>query len=115
MRRRILKMMIACLVAMGVMFGVPMTIITWDWFSTSTQQDLAERLKRMSEHVLAEESAGRAVQPRDLDLDEFRLLVPPNGRLTSLTAPPTPARRTAIGWARGRSGWRSRVRRSRSR
>lgn len=91
MRRRILKMMIACLVAMGVMFGVPMTIITWDWFSTSTQQDLAERLKRMSEHVLAEESAGRAVQPRDLDLDEFRLLVPPNGRLTLAYRTPDPS------------------------
>lgn len=90
MRRRILKMMIASLVAMGVMFGVPMTIITWDWFSTSTHQDLAERLKRMSEHVLAEESAGRAVQPRDLDLDEFRLLVPPNGRLTLAYRIPDP-------------------------
>ncbi|WP_375002307.1 ATP-binding protein [Gordonia sp. PS3] len=82
MRRRILKMMIASLVAMGVMFGVPMTIITWDWFSTSAHQDLSERLKRMSEHVLAEEAAGRAVSPHDLDLEQFRLLVPPNGRLT---------------------------------
>lgn len=75
-------MMIASLVAMGVMFGAPMTVIAWDWFSTSTHQDLSQRLTRMSEHVLAEEAAGRAVEPRDLDLDEFRLLVPSNGRLT---------------------------------
>ena len=82
MRRRILKMMIASLVAMGVMFGVPMTIITWDWFATTAHQDLSQRLKRMSEHVLAEEAAGRAVAPADLDLEQFRLLLPPNGRLT---------------------------------
>ncbi|WP_424325627.1 sensor histidine kinase [Gordonia sp. (in: high G+C Gram-positive bacteria)] len=82
MRRRILKMMIASLVAMGVMFGVPMTIITWDWFATTSHQDLSRRLKRMSEHVLAEEAAGRAVPAQELNLEQFRLLVPRNGRLT---------------------------------
>ncbi|WP_066165750.1 HAMP domain-containing sensor histidine kinase [Gordonia hydrophobica] len=91
MRRRILKMMIASLLAMGVMFGAPMTIITWDWFSTSTHQDLTQRLTRMSEHVLAEEAAGRAVEPRDLDLEEFRLLVPANGRLTLTYRTPDPS------------------------
>ncbi|EGD56627.1 HAMP domain-containing sensor histidine kinase [Gordonia neofelifaecis] len=90
MRHRILKMMIASLVAMGVMFGVPMTIITWDWFATSAHQDLSQRLKRMSEHVLAEEAAGRAVQPHDLDLEQFRLLVPSNGRLTLTYRVPDP-------------------------
>lgn len=75
-------MMIASLVAMGIMFGVPMTVITWDWFSTTAHQDLSRRLKRMSEHVLAEEAAGRPVPAHDLDLEQFRLLVPPNGRLT---------------------------------
>lgn len=92
-------MMIASLVAMGVMFGAPMTVITWDWFATSTHQDLSQRLTRMSEHVLAEESAGRAVEPSDLDLDEFRLLVPANGRLTLSYRTPDPS--AALGYRLG--------------
>ncbi|WP_026919197.1 HAMP domain-containing sensor histidine kinase [Gordonia shandongensis] len=92
MRRRILKMMIASVVAVGVMFGVPSTIIAWDWFSTQAHQDLAQRLKRVSEHVLAEESEGRSVRLTHLDLEDFRLLLPSNGRLTLTYSQPSATR-----------------------
>ncbi|WP_132993899.1 sensor histidine kinase [Gordonia zhaorongruii] len=81
MRRRILRMMIATLVAVGVLLGVPLTVLSWQWMSQDAQQSLAKSLKRMSEFVIAEESEGRPVDPTALDLEQFRLLVPAGGRL----------------------------------
>ncbi|MDR2279856.1 MAG: HAMP domain-containing histidine kinase [Gordonia sp. (in: high G+C Gram-positive bacteria)] len=86
MRRRILKMMIATLAAMGILLGVPMTALTWQWMSQEARDNLSQSLKRMSEHVIAEEAAGRGVPPEQLDLDQFRLLIPAEGRLTLTTS-----------------------------
>lgn len=74
--------MIAALLAMAILLGVPLTVVTWSWISRSAHEDLSGRLKTMSEFVLAEEAAGRLPGPADLDLDEFALLLPPNGTLT---------------------------------
>lgn len=82
MRRRILKTMIVSLLAMAVLLGVPLTVVTWSWISTTAHEDLSKRLKTMYEHVLAEEAAGRVAGPDAVDLEQFRLLVPPSGNLT---------------------------------
>ncbi|MFM9377775.1 ATP-binding protein [Gordonia sp. VNK21] len=82
MRQRILKTMIASLMAMIVLLGVPLTALTWVWISESARQDLSTRLLTVSEHVLSEEAAGRLAGPEDLDLEQFHLLLPRNGRLT---------------------------------
>ncbi|WP_454162775.1 ATP-binding protein [Gordonia iterans] len=86
MRGRLLRTMIASLLAMAVLLGVPLTIGTWAWISATANADLADRLKTMSEYVLAEEAAGQLAGPQDLHLDQFRLLVPPQGNLR-LTGP----------------------------
>lgn len=86
MRERILRTLIASLLAMGVLLGAPLTVVTWSWISNTAHGDLSERLKTMSEYVLAEEAAGRLSGPGDLQLDQFRLLLPPRGNLT-LTGP----------------------------
>ncbi len=86
MRGRILKTMIASLLAMTVLLGVPLTVATWAWIAASARQDLGDRLKTMSEYVLAEEAAGRIAGPDELGLQQFVLLVPARGTLT-LTGP----------------------------
>ncbi|GAA3961674.1 ATP-binding protein [Gordonia caeni] len=86
MRQRILRTMIAVLLAMAILLGVPLGVVTWSWISRNAHEDLSGRLKSMSEFVLAEEAAGRLAGPESLDLDEFRLLLPPNGSL-ALTGP----------------------------
>ena len=74
--------MIAALVAMGVLLGVPLVILTWTWIGDSADRNLSGRLKTMSEYVLGEEAEGRLAGPDDLELDQFRLLLPPHGNLT---------------------------------
>lgn len=74
--------MLAGLVAMGILLGVPLTVGTWLWIGQNARDDLAGRLKTMSEYVLAEEAAGRMVGPHALALDDFALLVPAGGTLT---------------------------------
>ncbi|MFT4085785.1 MAG: HAMP domain-containing sensor histidine kinase [Gordonia sp. (in: high G+C Gram-positive bacteria)] len=86
MRKRILKMTIASLLAVGVLLGVPLTILSWVWIADSAHQNLSERVKTISEHVLAEEAAGLLRSPDDLQLDQFHLLVPKNGQLTLTTS-----------------------------
>ncbi len=78
--------MIAVLVAMGILLGVPLVAGTWLWIGQNARDDLAGRLKAMSEYVLAEEAGGRMAGPYELDLQEFALLVPTGGTL-SLSGP----------------------------
>lgn len=82
MRRRILKMMIVTLALMGLLLGVPLTILAVETMSREARSTLSESLKRISEYVLSEETAGHRVPVEDLDLDQFRLLVPSGGRLS---------------------------------
>lgn len=86
MRGRLLKTMIATLLAMTLLLGIPLALATWAWIAASARQDLADRLKTMSEYVLAEEASGRVAGPEDLGLRQFTLLVPANGTLV-LTGP----------------------------
>ncbi|WP_420040499.1 sensor histidine kinase [Gordonia sp. MP11Mi] len=82
MRRRILKMMIVTVALMGLLLGVPLTILSVQAMSREARHNLSESLKRISEYVLSEETGGRGVPISDLDLDQFRLLVPSGGRLS---------------------------------
>ncbi|MFT3714691.1 MAG: HAMP domain-containing sensor histidine kinase [Gordonia sp. (in: high G+C Gram-positive bacteria)] len=74
--------MIAALLAMSVLLGVPLTVLTWRWIADSANRDLSSRVKTISEHVLDEEATGALGSPDDLDLAQFRLLVPAHGNLT---------------------------------
>ncbi|MCF8607236.1 HAMP domain-containing histidine kinase [Gordonia sp. HY442] len=82
MRRRILKMMIVTVALMGLLLGVPLSILSVQAMSREARQTLSGSLKRISEYVLSEETGGNNVPIEDLDLDQFRLLVPPRGRLS---------------------------------
>ncbi|MBB4135737.1 sensor histidine kinase [Gordonia humi] len=75
-------MMIVTVALMGLLLGVPLTILTVRGMSAEARQNLSESLKRISEYVLAEETVGHDLEVADLDLKQFRLLVPAGGRLT---------------------------------
>ncbi|MFC0315697.1 ATP-binding protein [Gordonia phosphorivorans] len=82
MRQQLVRAMLVTMAALAVLLGVPLTTLTWTGISLNAHEDLADRLKSISEYVLTEETAGRLVGPDKLELDDFRLLVPGNGTLT---------------------------------
>ncbi|MEH3154829.1 MAG: HAMP domain-containing sensor histidine kinase [Gordonia paraffinivorans] len=79
MRRRILLSMLAMVVGIGVLLGLPLMVTAWWWIDDNAHQDLDQRLKRVSSELIDQESGDLAGQP--LDVAPFRLLLPPYGRL----------------------------------
>ncbi|MEE4022488.1 HAMP domain-containing sensor histidine kinase [Gordonia sp. PKS22-38] len=82
MRRRILNTMIAMCVAVGLLLGIPLSVIAWWWVSDNAHQTLDSRLKLISDQLIRQEGAEGTVPPGELDIDAFRLLIPEDGRLT---------------------------------
>ncbi|MFW0795979.1 HAMP domain-containing sensor histidine kinase [Gordonia sp. CPCC 205515] len=82
MRRRILNTMIAMLLAVGLLLGVPLSVIAWWWVADNAHQNLDSRLKLISAQLIRQEGTEGRVAPGSLDLEAFRLLLPEGGRLT---------------------------------
>ncbi|MAU83647.1 MULTISPECIES: sensor histidine kinase [Gordonia] len=82
MRRRILNTMIAMCLAVGLLLGVPLSVIAWWWVSDNAHQTLDGRLKLISDQLIRQEGEAGSLAPGQLDVDAFRLLIPENGRLT---------------------------------
>ncbi|MXP23142.1 HAMP domain-containing protein [Gordonia sp. HNM0687] len=82
MRRRILNTMIAMCLAVGLLLGVPLSVIAWWWVSDNAHQTLDTRLKLISDQLIRQEGEAGSLPPGQLDVDAFRLLIPENGRLT---------------------------------
>lgn len=79
MRRRILLSMLAMVVGIGVLLGLPLMVTAWWWIDDNAHQDLDQRLKRVSSELIDQESGDLAGQ--QLDVAPFRLLLPADGRL----------------------------------
>ncbi|WAC54844.1 sensor histidine kinase [Gordonia sp. SL306] len=82
MRRRILNTMIAMIVAVGLLLGIPLSVIAWWWVSDNAHQNLDSRLKLISAQLIRQEGAEGRVSAGSLDTEAFRLLLPEDGRLT---------------------------------
>ncbi|MFT4041846.1 MAG: HAMP domain-containing sensor histidine kinase [Gordonia sp. (in: high G+C Gram-positive bacteria)] len=82
MRRRILYTMIAMLLAVGALLGVPLSVIAWWWVADSAHQSLDSRLKVISDQVIWQVRSDGHVDPAVLQRDSLRLLLPEDGRLT---------------------------------
>lgn len=82
MRRRILNTMIAMIVAVGLLLGIPLSVIAWWWVSDNAHQNLDSRLKLISDQLIRQEGAEGSVAPGGLDVEAFQLLLPEGGRLT---------------------------------
>lgn len=74
--------MIAMLVAVGLLLGVPLSVIAWWWVADNAHQNLDSRLKLISTQLIRQEGSQGRVAPGSLDTEAFRLLLPPDGRLT---------------------------------
>ena len=82
MRRRILNTMIATLLAVGALLGVPLCVVAWWWVADNTQQMVDAQLRVISDQLIRQEGADGRVSAASLDVDAFAALVPDGGRLT---------------------------------
>lgn len=82
MRRRILNTMIAMLLAVGLLLGIPLSVIAWWWVSDNAHQNLDARLKSISAQLIRQEGERGQITSGELDVEAFRLLLPEGGRLT---------------------------------
>ncbi|NED62893.1 ATP-binding protein, partial [Streptomyces sp. SID10244] len=67
MRRRILNTMIAMIVAVGLLLGIPLSVIAWWWVSDNAHQNLDSRLKLISAQLIRQEGAEGRVSAGSLD------------------------------------------------
>lgn len=72
--------MMAMVMGIGLLLGVPLMFTAWWWVDDTAHQDLDSRLKRISTELLAQEGPDGSVAGA-LDRDKFRLLIPDGGRL----------------------------------
>lgn len=79
--------MLAALLFTTVVLGVPLAFTAWQWVADLTQNDLRDRLERMSLEVRAQERPDGLVHG-SLDLHLVQALIPQGGKLTIVY--PTP-------------------------
>ena len=79
--------MIGMVVGIGLLLGVPLMVTAWWWVGDTAQQDLDDRLKRISTELLLQEGTDGTISG-GLDREKFRLLIPAEGRLV-ITYPVT--------------------------
>jgi signal transduction histidine kinase len=72
--------MMAMVMGIGLLLGVPLMFTAWWWVDDTAHQDLDDRLKRVSTELLSQEGPDGSISGV-LDRDKFRLLVPEDGRL----------------------------------
>lgn len=82
MRRRLLTTMIAVLIAVGCLLGIPLSVVAWWWVADNAHQDLDNRLKVIADQLIRQEGADGRIPTDAVNRQSFELLMPPNGRLT---------------------------------
>ena len=98
MRRRLLTTMIAVLLAVGGLLGIPLSVVAWWWVADNAHQDLDNRLKVIADQLIRQEGADGRIPPESLDREAFQLLLPPNGSLIVTFPDPTGTlQRTVVG------------------
>lgn len=82
MRRRILYTMIAMLMAVGALLGIPLSVIAWWWVADSAHQLMDSRLKTISDQIIRQAEMGEHLNNAAIDSESIRLMLPEDGRLT---------------------------------
>ncbi|UEA59598.1 HAMP domain-containing histidine kinase [Gordonia otitidis] len=82
MRRRILYTMIAMLVAVGALLGIPLSVVAWWWVADSAHQSMDSRLKTISDQIIRQAEMGEHLDGSVIDSESIRLVLPEDGRLT---------------------------------
>ncbi len=74
--------MIAMVVAVGLLLGIPLAVIAWWWVADNARQDLDGRIKAIADQLIRQEGEAGSIRPGQLDVDAFGVLLPDGGRLT---------------------------------
>ena len=74
--------MIARVVAVGLLLGIPLAVIAWWWVADNARQDLDGRIKAIADQLIRQEGEAGSIRPGTLDVDAFGVLLPDGGRLT---------------------------------
>lgn len=82
MRRRILNTIIAMLLAVGGLLGIPLSVVAWWWVADNAHQSLDSRLKVVADQLIRLEQPDGRLPPDVLTGDTIRLLLPSDARLT---------------------------------
>ncbi len=73
--------MIGMLLIVGVMLGVPLSVIAWWWIADNAHQDLDLRLKHIASELIQMEGPGGELDPAALTSSRLGLLMPDGGQL----------------------------------
>ena len=73
--------MIGMLLIVGVMLGVPLSVIAWWWIADNAHQDLDLRLKHIAGELIQMEGPGGELDPAALTSSRLGLLMPDGGQL----------------------------------
>ncbi|SIR81405.1 sensor histidine kinase [Williamsia sterculiae] len=76
MRRTILRSTIAVVLAIGLMLGIPLSVMAWWWVERSTDRELAQRLESAAPVLVADAEDGVVDH---LDTDSLAALIPARG------------------------------------
>ncbi len=92
MRRRILNAVLAAVLLVALLLGLPLAFTAYLFVEDTTRRDLRDRLERMSDEIIAQEGTDGLVVG-GLDTSSLRLLVPDGGRVVVVY--PTPENEAA--------------------
>ncbi|HET8992906.1 MULTISPECIES: ATP-binding protein [unclassified Rhodococcus (in: high G+C Gram-positive bacteria)] len=92
MRRRILNAVLAAVLLVALLLGIPLAFTAYLFVEDTTRRDLRDRLERMSDEIIAQEGTDGLVVG-GLDTGSLRLLVPDGGRVVVVY--PTPENEAA--------------------
>ncbi|NNG98952.1 HAMP domain-containing sensor histidine kinase [Gordonia araii] len=81
MRRRIRTSMIGMVLIVGILLGIPLSVIAWWWVADNTHQDLDLRLKHIASELIQMEGPGGELDAAALTASRLGLLIPESGQL----------------------------------
>ncbi len=81
MRRRIRTSMIGMVAIVGLLLGIPLSVIAWFWVADNAHQDLDLRLKHIASELIQMEGPRGELDPAALTASRLGLLLPERGVL----------------------------------
>ncbi|MFT4201803.1 ATP-binding protein [Gordonia sp. (in: high G+C Gram-positive bacteria)] len=81
MRRRIRTSMIGMVLIVGILLGLPLSVIAWWWTDDTAHQDLDLRLKHLASELIRMEGPGGEIDPAMLTSSRLGVFIPEHGQL----------------------------------
>ncbi|MFT3899563.1 MAG: HAMP domain-containing sensor histidine kinase [Gordonia sp. (in: high G+C Gram-positive bacteria)] len=81
MQQRIRRSMIGMVLIVGIMLGLPLSLIAWWWTDDNAHQDLDLRLKHIATELIRLEGPGGALDPSAVSSSRLGVFIPDRGML----------------------------------